>query len=315
MRLAISGQLLGKTRSLPEILDLFSSLGVDAIELWPENLPGATTSPGQSDGNGETIAGVRATLDRSGIAAACLTLGGGALKRCRDDGHHAGTEALTAAIDAAVAVGAPLVNCYLADLPPSLFVAAVQPAAAYAGRRGVTIVLENEAHDDSGPAHGVASIVEAVASPYFGTVYDPCNYYQANDEPFPGAYEVVKDHVRYVHLKGGCRYDPARRPTDHRGGTLRGHDDAHIAYVPLPEGAVNVDGVLRRLAADGYNGFVTLEPHVPPDQALAFYQVEVPYLRALIAQASPDPARAPSAASSSGGRPLHDAQPLIGHHR
>ena len=95
---------------------------------------------------------------------------------------------------------------------PQLFVAAAQPAAEYAGSAGVTIVLENEAHDDSGPAASVRAIVEAIGSPHFGTQYDPCNYYHANEEPYPAAYEVVKPYVRYVHLKGGCLYDPVAGP-------------------------------------------------------------------------------------------------------
>ena len=94
----------------------------------------------------------------------------------------------------------------------------------------MTIVLENEAHDDSGPAASVRAIVEAIGSPHFGTQYDPCNYYHANEEPYPAAYEIVKPYVRYVHLKGGCHYDPETRPRDKKGGTMRGSDDRYIGY-------------------------------------------------------------------------------------
>jgi sugar phosphate isomerase/epimerase len=165
------------------------------------------------------------------------------------------------------------------------FVEAVRPAADYAGRHGVAIVLENEAHDDSGTAAGVRAIVEAVGSPYFGTLFDACNYYQAGEEAFPYAYEVLKQHVRYAHVKGGCRYRPDLLPHAHRGGTLRGIPDAHIGYVPIADGAVNVDGLLQRLARDGYDGFVTLEPHVPPAEAEAYYRAEVPYVRTRLREA------------------------------
>ena len=100
------------------------------------------------------------------------------------------------------------------------------------------------------------AIVEAIGSPHFGTQYDPCNYH-ANEEPYPAAYEVVKPYVRYVHLKGGCLYDPELRPRDKQGGTMRGSTDRFIGYTSIPDGVVNADGVLRRLAQDGYTGYVT----------------------------------------------------------
>lgn len=284
VRLALSAQLLARTHRLEEILDLLRSLGIDAVEIWPQNIPGDATPEPQAGYERTDVASARRILEASGMTAACVTLGGRAIQRCMVDGPGVGTDALKGAVDAAATLGARIVNCYLAGIAPAVFVQAVQPAAEYAGSLGITIVLENEAHDDSGTALGVRAIIEAVGSPHFATLYDPCNYYQANEEPYPYAYEVLKHHVRYVHLKGGCRYQPDLRPADHRGGTLRGHEDRFIGYVALPDSAVNSEGVLRRLARDGYTGFITLEPHVPVEQALAFYQIEVPYARQLLEQ-------------------------------
>lgn len=279
MRLGVSGQLLARTHTLSEIVDILQGLDVDAIELWPHNIPGGETAEEQGRYERKAVAETRQLLADRGMAVACVTLGFGILGGCKEHGASYGTGALKGAVDAAAALGAPIVNCYLAGIAPELFVAAAQPAAEYAGAAGVTIVLENEAHDDSGPAAGVRAIVEAVASPHFGTQYDPCNYYHANEEPYPAAYEVVKDYVRYVHLKGGCHYDPAARSQDHKGGLMRDSEDRYIGYTSIPDGVVNADGVLRRLAQDGYTGYVTLEPHVPAAQALDYYRIDVPYVQ------------------------------------
>lgn len=279
MRLGVSGQLLARTHSLSEIVDILQSLDVDAIELWPRNVPGGDGPEEEQRYETKDVAGTRRLLDERGMSVACVTLGFSILRKCEEDGAAYGTGALKGAVDAAAALGAPIVNCYLAGLSPDLFVAAAQPAAEYAGTAGVTIVLENEAHDDSGPAASVRAIVEAIGSPHFGTQYDPCNYYHANEEPYPAAYETVKDYVRYVHLKGGCHYDPVDRPHDKKGGTMRGSDDRFIAYTSIPDGVVNADGVLRRLARDGYTGYVTLEPHVNPEEALDYYRIDVPYVQ------------------------------------
>jgi sugar phosphate isomerase/epimerase len=282
MRIAISGQLLGSTHGLSQILDLFRSLGVDAVDLWPHNLVGGETVEERALYQNKDVAGAARLIRETGFSVACVTQGARPIQRAATSGPAVGVAAMQGAVDAAAALGASLVNCYLGGVSPGLFVEIMRPAAAYAGQRGVTIVLENEAHDDSGPAQGVRAIVDAIDSPHFGALYDPCNFYHANEEPYPYAYEVLKDAIRYVHLKGGCHYDAALRPADHRGGTLRDSDDQYIGYVALPDSVVNNDGVLRRLARDGYDGFVTLEPHVDREQAQAFYQTEVPYLKGLL---------------------------------
>lgn len=293
MRLAVSGQLLSRQKTLTEILDLLHGMGVDAVELWPQNLPGGDTPEAFQRYEQKDLTGAKQLLDARGMDVSCLTLGFGILGGCNEHGARYGTEALTGAVDAAAALGAPIVNCYLAGLTPNVFIEAVKPAAAYAAERGVTIVLENEAHDDSGPAANMRAIADAVDSPGFGLQYDPCNFYHANEEPYPAAYEITKPHIRYVHFKGGCHHDPANRPHDHRGGLMRGRDDAYIGYTFLPDGVFNVDGIVRRLVADGYDGFVTLEPHVDPNDALAYYEMEIPYVRELFARHGADvPARA-----------------------
>jgi len=127
----------------------------------------------------------------------------------------------------------------------------------------------------------VRKLADEMASPGFGTQYDPCNYYHAYVEPYPAAYEEVQPHIAYVHLKGGCRYD-ARRPQVHRGSLMRESERDYIGYLPLTEAAFPVEAIIRRLKQDGYAGFVTVEPHVPMNALLDFYAVEIPYLRSLL---------------------------------
>lgn len=92
---------------------------------------------------------------------------------------------------------------------------------------------------------------------------------------------MIQEHIRYVRLKGGCRYVEGR-PDIHRGGLMRGSDMERIGYVLLPDAAYPTDAVLRRLQADNYSGFVTLEPHVPADFVTAFYDREIPFVRSFL---------------------------------
>src|SRR4051812_22494129 len=162
VRLGVSGQLLSRTHTLLEIVDVFQSLDVDAIEFWPRNLPGGEGPEEEQRYEKKDVAGTRRLLQERGMDVACVTLGFSILSKCKEAGAVYGTDALKGAVDAAAELGAPIVNCYLAGIAPELFVAAAQPAAEHAGTVGVTIVLENEAHDDSGPAASLRSIVEAI---------------------------------------------------------------------------------------------------------------------------------------------------------
>jgi len=107
----------------------------------------------------------------------CFAIGGGARY----------TEALKGAVDAAVTLGAKLVNTYNVGIPLSIWGDAVKPAAGYAASKGVVITLENEAHDDSGLPENVAAVCERVGSPGLKTQYDPCNYFHGYVERYPHA--------------------------------------------------------------------------------------------------------------------------------
>ena len=124
------------------------------------------------------------------------------------------------------------------------------------------------------------ALVAAMDSKYFKTNFDAANYYQAGYEGFPYAYEVLKDVIAHVHLKNGCIYHPEY---GHRaeclGGAMTGLAAGEDIYYPVvSDGAVNIDGLIRRLKRDGYNGFYTLEPHTIPKVCLEYYKAETEYL-------------------------------------
>jgi sugar phosphate isomerase/epimerase len=284
MQLALNGQQLAATHSLSQLLDVLDRHSVKAVELWPCNLPGGGTP--ESDERWETrdVPAAAKLLRERGVTVACVTLGFWAAPLCFAAGGGARyTDALKGAVDAAVIFGAKLVNTYNVGVPLSIWSDAAKPAAAYAASKGVVITLENEAHDESGLPANVAAAVERVNSPGLGTQYDPCNYYHAGVEAFPHAYEIIKSHIRYVHLKGGCHFSPAHAGV-FKGSAMRDSTRDFIGYVPLPDAAFNVAAIVRALKRDGYRGWVSLEPHVPTaTDVLAFYEQEIPYLKALLA--------------------------------
>jgi len=284
MKLAINGQQLARTHRLAQILDVLDRHEVTAIELWPWNIPGKTRGrEAMQRYERRDVAGAAELLRRRKITCACVTLGFHAAPICfAHGGGRRYTEALIGAIDAARELGAKVVNTYSVGLPLAAWGAAAKPAAEYAHEHGIVVTLENEAHDESGLPANVTAVLDEVNSPGLGTEYDPCNYYHANVEPYPYAYETIRRHLRYVHLKGGCQYRP-RLPGVWKGYPMRDSTRDFIGYTPLPQAAFNVAAMIAALRRDQYRGWLTLEPHVTGETILEFYRREVPYVRGLIA--------------------------------
>jgi sugar phosphate isomerase/epimerase len=282
MKIALNAQQLAASHTLPQILELFESHGIKAIELWTSNLTGNSQTPEEFERfETKDIDATCQLIREHGFEVACVTLGFHAAPLCiARGGTRILTEALQGAVDAAVKLETQLVNCYTANVSLELFLEALRPAAAYAAARGVVITLENEAHDESALPESILEIVNTVNSAGFRTQYDPCNYYHADIEAYPHAYKMIHEQIAYVHLKGGCHY--AQRPGVYQGSLMRNSSRDHIGYVPMDEAAFPIEAIVRALQTDGYQGWITLEPHVPASVVPEFYKRDLAYLRRLL---------------------------------
>ncbi|MBE3561747.1 MAG: sugar phosphate isomerase/epimerase [Ktedonobacteraceae bacterium] len=84
-------------------------------------------------------------------------------------------------------------------------------------------------------------LLQSVNDAHLRAVLDPANYLQCEQVPYPDAYEAVRPWLAYVHVKDV-------RPD----GTL----------AVAGEGSARWPDLLQRLRADGYDGFLALEPHL-----------------------------------------------------
>lgn len=147
---------------------------------------------------------------------------------------------------------------------------------------GITMLLENEPMDMTCCAENMLKFLQEFDSPCFQCNYDASNYYLAGNEPFPHCYETVKPYIRHVHIKNLVSYDPAYCPSE----TLIGLDmtrknEGQKAYrVRLSEGVLNIEGFLKALYADRFDGIVSLENHGTHQEMLAMCSADAEYLRA-----------------------------------
>jgi sugar phosphate isomerase/epimerase len=131
--------------------------------------------------------------------------------------------------------------------------------AQEAERAHVTLVLENESYVYGDTAERCLDLMEAVGSPALRMAFDPANFVQVGVRPYAEAWPLLKPYVAHVHIKDAVAVD--------RSGLLpypeRIPEERLMDSVRLPgEGQGEVRSILRALSADGYEGFLTLEPHL-----------------------------------------------------
>lgn len=108
--------------------------------------------------------------------------------------------------------------------------------------RNVILLHENEKGIYGDNAERCLDIIETIHSPILRVTFDPANFVQCGEEVYPHAYELLSPYLTYMHIKDAV------------------YADRHV--VPAGEGDGKVGEVLSALAQKGYDGFLSLEPHL-----------------------------------------------------
>jgi len=111
----------------------------------------------------------------------------------------------------------------------------------YAKAEDICLLHENEKGIYGEKAAECCEIMEAFGDDHFKAVFDFANFVQAGQDTIE-AYEMLKDHIAYIHVK------------DAISGSGQ--------VVPSGFGDGNVKEILNRLFAKGFNGFLSIEPHL-----------------------------------------------------
>lgn len=113
--------------------------------------------------------------------------------------------------------------------------------ADYARAHDVCLLHENEKDIYGEKAKECKEIMDTFGGKNFRAVFDFANFVQAGQDTLE-AYELLKDHIEYIHVK------------DAIAGSGK--------VVPAGFGDGNVKEIISRLIADGFDGFMSIEPHL-----------------------------------------------------
>jgi len=112
---------------------------------------------------------------------------------------------------------------------------------------GIVLLHENEKDIFGDTPERVVDLMTTIDSPNYRAIFDPANYVQCGIKPATEAYPLVKEFTDYIHCKD------ARYPTP-------GQELGEV--VPSGEGDGQFPELLQALKESGFNGFLSIEPHL-----------------------------------------------------
>ena len=227
---------------LDEQVALVTRLGLRYVELrsaWDVNV---------LDLDGDQLCRVKTTLDGAGLGVSSIGSPIGKIAITDDNAPH--LERMRHAADVAKLFGAPYIRMFSYFMPAGAdpdgyrdeVISRIADLAAIAEDAGVTLIHENEKEIFGDIPRRCLDIVQSVNSPALALTWDNANFVQCGVRPFAEAYPLLAQHVAYLQVKDALAAD----------GTV----------VPAGEGDGEFRQTMRAFAAAGFDGFVSLEPHL-----------------------------------------------------
>lgn len=125
---------------------------------------------------------------------------------------------------------------------PEEWVQIYRHAAELAGKAGIELAIE--AYE---PMTQLREFVQKIDHPALGVSWTPANAYSMGDPtPIPDGYELIKPYIKHIHFK-----DVLPHPTSRFEWGLDG-------------GILDWAQQIKLLKRDGYDGYISVEPHHRP---------------------------------------------------
>jgi sugar phosphate isomerase/epimerase len=107
---------------------------------------------------------------------------------------------------------------------------------------GLTLLHENEKHIYGDTAERCLDLLNTLNCDYVKATFDPANFVQCEVETYPHAFNLLRKHTIYLHIKD-ARY-------------------ADGGVTPAGEGEGKLPEILAELHRAGFEGFASIEPHL-----------------------------------------------------
>lgn len=223
-------------------LDRASSWGISAIE--PFSLWGKPVTALDDDELTRAAAAVR---ERNITVTDIASL----IMRCpaTDEAEQEQYAIFDRTVEIAREFGTDRIRCYgylkqpdLSDIRPRI-VRTFETLLARAEEAGVTLLLENSSYANLQMATELREFLDTVNHPRLQLLWDAGNAFALGDPtPTVTAWGMLKDRIGHLHLKDSVAHGSNQ-------------------WVPVGSGAFDLSGFLSAVAADGYDGVISLEAY------------------------------------------------------
>jgi sugar phosphate isomerase/epimerase len=125
--------------------------------------------------------------------------------------------------------------------------------AEIAKNYNIILLHENEKDIFGDTGRRCKEILTEVGSAHFKAIFDFANFVQCGEDP-QECYKLLKDEIEYIHIKDAVFSDGQN--------------------VPCGTGDAKIREILFQAIKNGYNGFLTLEPHLVQFESLKDLELE-----------------------------------------
>jgi sugar phosphate isomerase/epimerase len=120
---------------------------------------------------------------------------------------------------------------------------------------GLILLHENEKDIYGDTPERCLDLIKTLNCSYMKAIFDPANFVQCDVKTYPDAYEILKDHIAYIHIKDALYKDHSVMPSGYGNGKIK--------------------EILMSLQNSGYEGFLSLEPHLGTFSGLAALEHDI----------------------------------------
>ena len=237
-----------------EQFEALNKFGIDYFE--PRGIDGKNISKLTED---EMFA-LKALMDEHGIKASSIGSPIGKIKVTDDFESH--LEVLENVVKAAKILGTKYIRVFSfyheidtewTEEERAEVFRRMQLLIDYAKKEDVILLHENEKDIYGDTADRCLELMKEFYCPNFKAIFDPANFVQAGEDT-KRAYDMMKPYIEYMHIKDALK------------------DEGGI--VPAGKGDGNIEFILSDLFASGYDGFLSLEPHLGKFKGLADLELD-----------------------------------------
>jgi sugar phosphate isomerase/epimerase len=229
----------------PEPRDQLATLAAESIthleflSAWSVNV---------ADLSKNQLADFRRALDDAGVRVSAI---GSPIGKVGIDAPVAPElERMRRVADVACQLGTTIVRVFSFFLPPGeppdryrrRVIDRMAALALIAENRGLVLAHENEKGIYGDRPERCADLITAVASPALQSTFDPANFVQCGTRPYTDAYGLLRPYLVYLQVKDALA--------------------ATGEVVLAGQGDGQLRETLAALAGDGFDGFISLEPHL-----------------------------------------------------